>query len=139
MPDKTPSSSSSSAHPESKYWFARHSKSIIFLILTLAVVGLRRLRARPERAATVPTALPPGAQSAPALAEDNSVEKKMQAQLGSQAEVQARLEAEALQAIKSPTPSTNKKDVLSKYLRESLKKDPVVQVQILRTWLNEKA
>ena len=40
MPDKTPSRSASSQHPESRYWFARHSKSIIFLILTLAVVGV---------------------------------------------------------------------------------------------------
>src|SRR5882672_5700805 len=40
MPDKTSSHSSSSASPESRYWFARHSKSIIFLILTLAVVGV---------------------------------------------------------------------------------------------------
>ncbi len=40
MSDKTPSHSNSSASPESRYWFARHSKSIIFLILTLAVVGV---------------------------------------------------------------------------------------------------
>jgi multidrug efflux pump subunit AcrB len=40
MPDKTPSNATSSAHPDSRYWFARHSKSIIFLILTLAVVGI---------------------------------------------------------------------------------------------------
>lgn len=39
MSDKTPSHSKASANPESRYWFARHSKSIIFLILTLAVVG----------------------------------------------------------------------------------------------------
>ena len=26
--------------PESHYWFARHSKSIIFLVLTLAIVGI---------------------------------------------------------------------------------------------------
>jgi multidrug efflux pump subunit AcrB len=39
MSDKK-SSHSSSASPESRYWFARHSKSIIFLILTLAVVGV---------------------------------------------------------------------------------------------------
>ena len=53
--------------------------------------------------------------------------------------MQARLEAEALAAIKSPAPSTNKKEVLVKYLRENLKKDPLVQVQTLRTWLHEKA
>src|ERR1700693_4685820 len=40
MPDKTTSHSVSAAPPESRYWFARHSKSIIFLILTLAVVGV---------------------------------------------------------------------------------------------------
>ena len=40
MPDKTPNGAVNNAHPESKYWFARHSKSIIFLILTLAVVGI---------------------------------------------------------------------------------------------------
>jgi multidrug efflux pump subunit AcrB len=40
MPDKMPSHSRSSATPESRYWFARHSKSIIFLTLTLAVVGI---------------------------------------------------------------------------------------------------
>lgn len=40
MPDKKPSHSAANATPESRYWFARHSKSIIFLILTLAVVGV---------------------------------------------------------------------------------------------------
>jgi multidrug efflux pump subunit AcrB len=40
MPDKTPNGSAPNAHPETKYWFARHSKSIIFLILALAAVGI---------------------------------------------------------------------------------------------------
>ena len=40
MPDKTSNDSPASTHPESRYWFSRHSKSIIFLILTLAVVGI---------------------------------------------------------------------------------------------------
>src|SRR5271166_4234664 len=40
MSDKIPSHSKASENPESRYWFARHSKSIIFLILTLAVVGV---------------------------------------------------------------------------------------------------
>ena len=39
MADNKPSYSSSD-RPEDRYWFARHSKSIIFLILTLAVVGV---------------------------------------------------------------------------------------------------
>src|SRR5580693_3873930 len=40
MSDKTPSRSKANASPESRYWFARHSKSIIFLILTLAAIGI---------------------------------------------------------------------------------------------------
>ena len=40
MSDKTPSRSNSSASQESRHWFARHSKSINFLVLTLAVVGI---------------------------------------------------------------------------------------------------
>src|ERR1700733_7094302 len=40
MSDKTSSANGSSASPESRYWFARHSKSIIFLISMLAVVGV---------------------------------------------------------------------------------------------------
>ena len=39
MSDKKSSHSNAASNPESRYWFARHSKSIIFLILTLAVVG----------------------------------------------------------------------------------------------------
>jgi multidrug efflux pump subunit AcrB len=40
MSDKTPSRRASTASPESRYWFARHSKSINFLVLTLALVGI---------------------------------------------------------------------------------------------------
>jgi multidrug efflux pump subunit AcrB len=40
MADNARSSSLRSERPENRYWFARHSKSIIFLILTLAVVGI---------------------------------------------------------------------------------------------------
>jgi len=40
MSDKTPSRSASNASTESRHWFARHSKSINFLVLTLALVGI---------------------------------------------------------------------------------------------------
>jgi flagellar M-ring protein FliF len=109
------------------------------LLLVLAVVVFRRLLRRPAGIAETQMALAAGAGSAPALAGLNAAEKKMQAQLTDQTDVQMRLEAEALAAIKAPSPTTNKKDVLSKYLREGLKKDSIVQVQTLRTWLHEKA
>src|SRR6202166_4558192 len=40
MPHNAPNSDVSTEKPESRYWFARHSKSIIFLISMLAVVGV---------------------------------------------------------------------------------------------------
>jgi hypothetical protein len=109
------------------------------LLLVLAVFGLRRLRGRPAPSVAVLAALPPGLESAPVPIDGDSTQNKMQAQLSGQADAQARLEAEALNAIQSPTPTTNKKEVLTKYLQAGLKKDPMVQVQTLRTWLNEKA
>src|SRR3984893_7696379 len=36
---KNSGSKEASPQPESSYWFARHSKSVIFLILTLALLG----------------------------------------------------------------------------------------------------
>jgi hypothetical protein len=48
MPDKTPQITTlppkrgqhAGKEDESRYWFARHSKSIIFLVLMLAIVGV---------------------------------------------------------------------------------------------------
>lgn len=107
------------------------------LLIAVAAVFIRRRFAKPSVSVAGQAALAAGAASQPGM-ESDAVEKKIQAHLGGQADLQARLEAEALDAIKAPTPTSNKKDALSKYLRESLKKDPLVQVQTLRTWLNEK-
>jgi flagellar biosynthesis/type III secretory pathway M-ring protein FliF/YscJ len=68
-----------------------------------------------------------------------SAEKKMEAHVAGQTERQARLDAEALDSIKLSTSGANKAEALTKYLRESLKKDPTSQVQTLRTWLHEKS
>jgi len=120
-----------------KLWGAAAGAAI--LVLALAVVGIRRLRGKPARqAAEVRTALPAAGKVAPGLPAGESVEAKMEAKLAGQAQSQARLEAEALEAMRVPTVGTSKADVLTKYLRESLKKDPQCQVQTLRTWLNEK-
>jgi multidrug efflux pump subunit AcrB len=40
MADNNHSTKGRAKRPEDQYWFARHAKSIIFLILTLAVVGI---------------------------------------------------------------------------------------------------
>jgi len=108
------------------------------LLLVLAFFGMRRLRRRPTgSAAEVGTALAAGT-SLPAVMGGESAEKKMQAQVAGQAERQARLDAEALDSIKLSTSGASKTEALTKYLRESLKKEPASQVQTLRIWLHEK-
>jgi len=108
------------------------------VLLALAVVGMRVLRRRPAGAVTSRAALP-SADKNGSPEQIESMEKAMEEKMASQAQLQARLESEALEAIKAPAPVSNKKDALTKYLRESMKKDPVVHVQTLRTWLNERA
>jgi flagellar M-ring protein FliF len=112
----------------------------LVVLAALGFFGVRRLRRRPAAAVPeTPAALPPAPQAEPALAEGDTVEKKIEAQLTDLAQLQARRDAEALDAIRMPNVGTKKTEVLTKYLRESLKKDSVSQVQTLRTWLGEKA
>jgi flagellar M-ring protein FliF len=110
----------------------------VALLFTLAAILARRLRRPPVQSPETKTALPPGTQAEQALAAGESVEQKIAAQLADQAQLQAQREAEALEAIRVPSAGNKKTEVLTKYLRESLKKDSLSQVQTLRTWLSEK-
>ena len=58
-------------------------------------------------------------------------------QLASRAANQERLDAEAMLALKMPPPGTKKSEVLTKHLKKSVKADPGVSAQLLRTWINE--
>jgi len=58
-------------------------------------------------------------------------------QLASRAANQERLDAEAMLALKLPPPGTKKSEVLTKHLKKSVKADPGVSAQLLRTWINE--
>ena len=87
-----------------------------------------------------PAELPAGdAADVTALADGYSGARKMQAQMADRAQLQERMEAETLDAIRVPKAGTNKTEVLAKYLRETLKKDSLSPAQTLRTWVNEKA
>src|ERR1700722_1736089 len=111
----------------------------VVLLLVLVFFGMRRLRRKPAGpAAEVGTALPAG-KGVPAAIGGESAEKKMEAHVAGQAERQALLDAEALDSIKLSNSGASKSEALTKYLRESLKKDPAAQVQTLRTWLHEKS
>jgi len=58
-------------------------------------------------------------------------------QLASRAANQERLDAEAMLALKLPPPGTKKSDVLTKHLKKSVKSEPGVSAQLLRTWIHE--
>jgi len=110
------------------------------LLLIVVVVALRKLRRPGSRAPQMPAALAGGSSGTGSAAlPGGAVNQKIEAHVADTAKMQERLEAEALEAIKSPGLTTNKTEVLTKVLRESLKKDPIVQVQTLRTWLHEKS
>jgi flagellar M-ring protein FliF len=110
----------------------------LVLLLVLVVFGVRSVRRPAGPAAEVGIALPAG-KGVPAVMGVESAENKMQAQVAGQAERQARLDAEALDSIKLSNSGASKSEALTKYLRESMKKDPACQVQTLRTWLHEKS
>lgn len=108
--------------------------------LLLAAVIFLALRMR-NRAAALPApetkeALAAAARSGAIAAE--SPAGRIEAQLAGQKELQARVEADALTSLKVPSAGT-KKEALIKYLRESLTKDRVSQLQTLQTWLHEKS
>ena len=73
-----------------------------------------------------------------ALNEAPDAAANFEGQLASRAANQERLEAEALLALKFPPPGTKKSEILNKHLRKSVKTDPGVSAQLLRTWMDEK-
>lgn len=109
--------------------------------LLLAVAGvflLRRMRMARRRAAPEIAGELPARKDAEAVPAADPKIKRIEATTEDDAQVRAQLEADVLRAIKVPAAASQKKEALSKYLREMLKKDPIPQVQTLRTWLNEK-
>ncbi len=79
----------------------------------------------------------PGAATEKALSESDAAEASFEGQLASRAASQDRLDAEALLTLRLPAAGTKKSEVLSKHLKKSVKDDPGVSAQLLRTWINE--
>ena len=61
----------------------------------------------------------------------------MEAQLGELAATKARLEAEALSALRIVPAKTKKAEVLTKHIGEAAKQDPSAMVHVIRSWLSE--
>src|SRR5260370_14919923 len=79
----------------------------------------------------------PGAATERAVSESGAADASFEGQRASRAASQDRLDAEALLTLRLPAAGTKKSEVLSKHLKKSVKDDPGVSAQLLRTWINE--
>lgn len=109
------------------------------VLLALAVLWAWRRRNR-RREVMLQAAVAEGASplGLPAGEMVRHAERQLEARLAEQEALRERQEAEALSAIKMPTVTTKKAEVLTKHLVESAKKDPVGMAHILRTWLGDR-
>jgi flagellar M-ring protein FliF len=112
----------------------------LLLVLIIVVVFLWR---RIGREKCGPPAMHPELDAGPAAggAEAGALEgagRQLEAKLHEQAAIKERMDVEALKALKLPTVTSKKTEILSKHLTEEAKKDPVSTAQVLRTWLNER-
>jgi flagellar M-ring protein FliF len=111
---------------------------VLLLLLIGTVFWLHRGRKQKGSQPVVPAALPAHrhAESKP-IAEGPSASEQMEAKLAERENQQRLMEAEAINALKLPPVSTKKSEVLTKHLRETIKKDPGVAAQVLLGWMRE--
>lgn len=121
----------------------------VLLLLAAALVLLRKRRkARPSAQVTGPAALPSGAGSAvtavqaagggvPAASSGATLDDQVEAKIAERETLQREMEAKALAALNLNPVITKTAEVLAKHLRESIRKQPEMPAQILRTWIRE--
>ncbi|MCW5978993.1 MAG: flagellar M-ring protein FliF [Bryobacteraceae bacterium] len=104
----------------------------LLLLGALALILMKRRKRRLKIEATT-KALPAGDEAARAASEAAA---KLNDKIAEQAAIKAKLEQEALHALKIPA-ATKKTDVLVKHLTDEARKDPKTMAQLIRTWLHE--
>jgi len=102
------------------------------LVIGAAVFLWLRSRKRHPRASAAPAL-----ESAETAAINASLDQQIQSRLAEQAELEHKMEQEALSSIKMPKVTTKKTEVLLKQVRELGKKDASIGAHVLRTWVGE--
>jgi flagellar M-ring protein FliF len=119
--------------------------AILLLLTTVFWLARRSGRVRPQVRTELPQALPPASPNAsvsgsakqePAPVQ-NSAREKMQAQLQERDTLQEQLNVDVLNGLKVPAVSTQKAEVLSSHLRQTVSKDATACVKVLQSWLHE--
>lgn len=103
-------------------------------LLVIGAAALWWLRGRKGKAQA---SLPPALESPEAAAITASLDQQIQARLAEQAELEHKMEQEALSSIKMPKVTTKKTEVLLKQVREQGKKDSSIGTHVLRAWIGE--
>jgi flagellar biosynthesis/type III secretory pathway M-ring protein FliF/YscJ len=73
-----------------------------------------------------------------ALADFEGAKKNFEDKLVEQSALKEQQEAMALAALRLPTVTTQKAEVLTKHLTAEAKKDPQAMAHIIKVWLNER-
>jgi flagellar M-ring protein FliF len=107
------------------------------LLLLIMVVLMLRGRQKHARPGTAPAVAAGRPEPKPLAESTSSVAEQMEARIAERENQQRLLEAEALSALKLPPVATKKTEVLTKHLRETIKKDPGVSAQVLLGWMRE--
>jgi flagellar M-ring protein FliF len=110
----------------------------LLLLIVIAVITMA-LKAKKRRGATGTAAALPGRHMpAKAIAESGpSASEQIEAKIAERENQQRLAEAEAINALKLPPVATKKSEILTKHLRENIKKDPGVASQILLGWMRD--
>ena len=112
----------------------------VLLVLLLVLVIFLMLRGRKKHAQVQTQAALPQRRAEPgqiAQPAGPDMTEQMQAKIAERENQQRLLEAEALSALKLPPVATKKTEVLSRHLKETIKKDPSVASQVLLGWMRE--
>ena len=112
-------------------WIAGGALGGLLVIVLLLAVLLRRGKPSRAPAVTGPAELP----GAPAPT--GGIDDQLEAELAEREALQKQMEAKALNALKLTPVITKTAEVMAKHIREKVKKEPEVSVQILRTWIRE--
>lgn len=103
--------------------------ALVVVVLGGVLWMIRRRRRGRAGMTEAPRALPPEER-------DQQFEQKALAKIAEQEAERARMEEEALSALRLP-PSTKKSEVLKKHIGEQARRDPYATAQLIRTWLSE--
>jgi flagellar M-ring protein FliF len=111
---------------------------MLVLLLVVVIFFLIRKKKTKRGRVEAQAALPAKSGEPGAIgAAPPSASAQMEAKIAERQNQQRQLEADAISALKLPPAVTKKAEVLTKHLRENVKKDPGVAAQVLLGWMRD--